>query len=1386
MKTLIFLIASLFCVNTSLAQGELWGTTTDGPMNNGTIFKTNSDGTGFNMQYFLRVVNVGGRPLQSTLVEVKGKLYGVTSQGGKNDGGVIFEFDPISNTYTHKFEFPDHANSGSLCLAHNGKLYATTPDYYGKIYEFDPKTGQVSDRIAIQNPSRGLVRAANRKLYGTTTRGGAGNRGFLYEYDPLLNTYEKKIDFDQLNDRPRAGEYWLPGEMIEASNGKLYGITLFGGSHDKGVLFEYDILENSLVNKFDFDGANGAGPRGALVEVKRKLFGITRGGGANDKGVIFELDIKNNSFSKVFDFDDVSGHSPSSSLTVGKNGMLYGVTDMGGAINNTGGTLFEFNPNDKTFIKKKDFGGDLDGYAPQNSLMLASNGLFYGMTTYGGSRGAGVIFSFDAVAGAYEKKIDFSYGPDGTNPENLIFFNGKVYGIASGGGVNSYGVLFEFNPETKIYSPKFHFDGEAHGREPSGLILLDNRIFGITSYGGLYNMGTIFEYDPNSNVLEKKVDFDGLDKGARPNGKFTITSSGKLYGMTIAGGVVDRGVIFEYDPMDASFTKKFDFEIGGQGWQPFGGLTEVSDGSLYGMTTFGGALGIGTLFRFDPNTSSYEKKLDLDYNSGHFPFGSLVQATNGKLYGMPNAGGENDEGTLFEYDPILGAFQKKIDFDQETIGAYPTGALIEAPNGKLYGCNTAGPKTKTDQGYGSLEGVLFEFSPETGSYQKKHIFQGFDGGYPGDLTYTENTYKNSQFIFLDPIQPKFYGDASFELPKTSNVGLTINYESSNPKVAKVDGNRVTIIKPGKTVITASQPGTGFTLPAESVSQTLTIEKAPLTISVDNCHKVYGEDDFSFEFVYSGFVSTDSAEMLDKLPTVSTRASKFSAAGTYAVTLSGGHDSNYAFILVPDSLVVNKAPLEIKADDRTKAFGSPMPELSLTYTGFLGTDGPLDLDVAPLVSCIATQFTDAGTYPITLSEGGDNNYILTLTPGNLKIEKMSLQVVANSLERLYGTPNPELTVEYYGFVGDDNLNQIDELPVASTLATQYSDVGSYPITLLEGRDNNYTFKLISGTLRIKKSILNITAADTMRAYGESNPVFQLNFNGLAGSDNVGVIDALPRAYTNATEFSKPGVYEISLSGGTDNNYSFNLIDGALTIVKASQTISFDPIADLVFGSLPTIDLSARASSGLPVTFASIENRVSIASNIATMLSAGRDTLTAAQAGNEFYEAAEAIRQTFCLRPSKPSVTPSFDDPSSPTLTSSASFGNQWFLNDVSLDGYTNALLKIEQPGIYTVQVAADDCLSDLSDPISLVITGDLMMDESISIYPNPTSSLIFITGIVGEEKACYLIDMVGHQIKADIQSQGGLHFIDVQRLATGLYSLQIGNNGSVQNFRFIKQ
>ncbi|MBL7930441.1 MAG: SprB repeat-containing protein, partial [Bacteroidia bacterium] len=372
---------------------------------------------------------------------------------------------------------------------------------------------------------------------------------------------------------------------------------------------------------------------------------------------------------------------------------LYGLTSNGGT--NGNGVLFAIPTGSTSTSQLYSFaattGTAANGSVPYGSLLHASNGKLYGMAS-AGSSGGGVIFEYDASLSTYSLMFSFG-GTSGAGPTGALIqaSNGKLYGMTSGGGASIYGVLFEYDLSTYTYTKKVDFLG-LNGASPYGSLIQasNGKLYGMTNNGGANYFGNIFEYDISTNTYSTIYSFNSTN-GKYPYGSLIQASNGKLYGMASDGGANNSGVIFEYNLSTSTYTTLVDFNGTGYGANPRGSLLQASNSKLYGLTMYGGTSNAGTMFEYDFSNSTFTKIVDFTGTNGQGPQGSLMQASNSKLYGMTYQAGASSFGTLFEYDYSTSTFATKLNFNA-TNGGFPAyGHLIE-----LNPCAVTGTVTKTN------------------------------------------------------------------------------------------------------------------------------------------------------------------------------------------------------------------------------------------------------------------------------------------------------------------------------------------------------------------------------------------------------------------------------------------------------------------------------------------------------------------------------------------------------------------------------------------------------------------------------------------------------------------------------------------------------------------
>lgn len=322
-----------------------------------------------------RFDDAGPENVTTLMMAANGKLYGTTSTGGSQNEGMIFSFDPATNTFVKLFDFDRAWGAGprsALMQARNGKLYGTTQfggsNNEGVLYSFDPAANiytKLHDFSFLlgSNPANGLIEASNGLFYGMTTRGGNGmihnhiiGFGVIYSFDPVANTYTKLFDLGSF-----VGAYPV-GNFVQAADGRLYGMSTSGGSGGigeptYGVVFAWDPAKNTYARLFEFNQFNGSYPGGSLVQAANlRLYGMTDGGGMHGMGVVFAIDPAINHFQKLLDFDGSKGSHPSAnSFVLGREGRLFGMTRTGGSHNL--GVLFSFDPANNAYTKLGEFDG---------------------------------------------------------------------------------------------------------------------------------------------------------------------------------------------------------------------------------------------------------------------------------------------------------------------------------------------------------------------------------------------------------------------------------------------------------------------------------------------------------------------------------------------------------------------------------------------------------------------------------------------------------------------------------------------------------------------------------------------------------------------------------------------------------------------------------------------------------------------------------------------------------------------------------------------------------------------------------------------------------------------------------------------------------------------
>jgi filamentous hemagglutinin family protein len=171
------------------------------------------------------------------------------------------------------------------------------------------------------------------------------------------------------------------------------------------------------------------------------------------------------------------------------------------------------------------------------------------------------------------------------------------------------------------------------------------------------------------------------------------------------------------------------------------------------------------------------------------------------------------------------------------------------------------------------------------------------------------------------------------------------------------------------------------------SGTLTINKAHLTVSADNKSKTYFDDNPLLTASLTGFKNGENVSIVSGSALLGTTAVKTTNVGSYSITSGLGtlSASNYDFIgFNPGTLTINKALLNITADDKTRIYGAENPILTASYAGFVNNESTANIDGTLSLVTSATKDSISGNYAIVPSGHTAENYNIVYNNGILAI------------------------------------------------------------------------------------------------------------------------------------------------------------------------------------------------------------------------------------------------------------------------------------------------------------------------------------------------------------------------------------------------------------------
>lgn len=255
---------------------------------------SNDVGNPYNDVTFDAAGNLYGAVTYAGLFPEGGGVYSLTRSQGGWTYNLLFEFPGLPN---------GNESFAPLFFDHSGNILGTTleggTEGNGVVFKMVPSGSGWSESVVYSfghvpdagGPFAGLISDAAGNLYGTTIGGGVHGNGAVYELSPTNGSYNYSVIYGDFYN-PELGNEGPRGGLVMDAAGNLYGTTSGTGRYLQGEIFELSPSANgwTFTDLHDFDVSDGTGPQGDLgMDSNGNIYGVTIGGGAHGYGVIWEI-----------------------------------------------------------------------------------------------------------------------------------------------------------------------------------------------------------------------------------------------------------------------------------------------------------------------------------------------------------------------------------------------------------------------------------------------------------------------------------------------------------------------------------------------------------------------------------------------------------------------------------------------------------------------------------------------------------------------------------------------------------------------------------------------------------------------------------------------------------------------------------------------------------------------------------------------------------------------------------------------------------------------------------------------------------------------------------------------------------------------------------------
>ncbi len=434
----------------------------------------------------------------------------------------------------------------------------------------------------------------------------------------------------------------------------------------------------------------------------------------------------------------------------------------------------------------------------------------------------------------------------------------------------------------------------------------------------------------------------------------------------------------------------------------------------------------------------------------------------------------------------------------------------------------------------------------------------------------------------------------------------------------------------------------YTLSSTTATTTANITAATLTYTANPVSRAYNTDNPTFTGTVTGFVGTDTqANATAGTATFTTTATKTSAPGSYPINGGGLTANNGNYTLA--QAAGNATALTITKAGQTITFAQPTTPATYntSFTVNPTSDSGLTVSLAAETGSVCTVTAQSGGYSVHMDSGTGNCVLTASQAGNDNYS------AATSVSRTVAAQKADQTITF-GALTNKTFGDADftvSATASSNLAVSFAatgncsvssnnvhitGAGSCTITASQPGNSNYNAATdLPQSFTIDKATQSITVTTASPAYAIYNTSFTVAATASSG---------LPVSYASSGVCSNSGATFTMSSGigtctvkydqaGNDNYKPATEVTASVTAQKADQTITFGALSGKTYGDAD-FNVSATASSSLAVSFGAT-GACSVSGSTVHLTGAGNCTVTASQAGNDNYNAAKDVQQSFTI-------------------------------------------------------------------------------------------------------------------------------------------------------------